>query len=149
MPLKAYEDLKAFKIYYLDVGLLRVSCEIEPDIILDSQAVFREFMGSLTEQLVLQELQAAEIAQSIYYWSEGATSEVDFIFQYRNHIVPVEAKAGLVVHAQSLKVFCAKYKPELAIRTSLRDYRADEKLINLPLYLLWNCRTVMDHEICG
>lgn len=149
IPLKAYEDLKAFKIYYLDVGLLRVSCEIEPDIILDSQAVFREFMGSLTEQFVLQELQAAEIAQSIYYWSEGATSEVDFIFQYRNHIVPVEAKAGLVVHAQSLKAFCAKYEPGLAIRTSLRDYRADEELINLPLYLLWNCRTVMDHEICG
>lgn len=146
IPLKAYEDLKAFKIYYLDIGLLRVSCEIEPEIILDAQAVFKEFMGALTEQFVLQELQAIEIAQSVYYWSEGATSEVDFIFQYHNKIIPVEAKAGLSVHAQSLRVFCKKYEPKLAIRTSLRNYRTDNGLINLPLYLLWNCKSVLDDE---
>ncbi len=146
IPLKAYEDLKAFKIYYLDVGLLRVSCEIEPDIILDAQAVFKEFMGALTEQFVLQELQVAEISTGIYYWSEGASSEVDFIFQYHNKIVPVEAKAGLSVHAQSLRVFCNRYQPELAIRTSLRNYRVDGGLINLPLYLLWNCRAILDEE---
>ncbi|MCD7714960.1 MAG: AAA family ATPase [Lachnospiraceae bacterium] len=146
LPLKAYEDLKAFKIYYLDVGLLRVSCEIEPDIILDAQAVFKEFMGSLTEQFVIQELQAAQIAPSIYYWSEGASSEVDFIFQYHNKIIPVEAKAGLAVHAQSLRVFCSKYEPETAIRTSLRGYRTDGSLVNLPLYLLWNCRQVLDER---
>lgn len=146
IPLKAYEDLKAFKIYYLDVGLLRISCEIEPDIILDEQAVFREFMGSLTEQFVLQELQTAQIAPGIYYWSENSRSEVDFIFQYHNNIIPVEAKAGLSVHAQSLRVFCKKYEPKFAIRTSLRNYRLDDGLINLPLYLLWNCKAVLDEE---
>lgn len=144
LPLRAYEDLKAFKIYFLDVGLLRTACEIEPDIILDSVAVFKEFMGALTEQFVLQELQAAEIAPNIYYWSEGATSEVDFIFSYKNKIVPVEAKAGLAVHAQSLKVFCKKYEPEIAIRTSLKDYRMDNNLLNLPLYLLWNVKRILD-----
>lgn len=87
LPLKAYEDFKAFKIYHLDVGLLRVLCEIEPQIILDSEAVFKEFSGTLTEQYVLQELQAAEVAPNIYYWSEGATSEVDFIFSYENYII--------------------------------------------------------------
>lgn len=146
IPLKAYEDLKAFKIYYLDVGLLRISCEIEPDIILDEQAVFREFMGSLTEQFVLQELQTAQIAPGIYYWSENSRSEVDFIFQYHNNIIPVEAKAGLSVHAQSLRVFCKKYEPKFAIRTSLRNYRVDDGLINLPLYLLWNCKAVLNEE---
>lgn len=143
LPLKAYENLKAFKIYFLDVGLLRTACEIEPEIILDSVAVFKEFMGALTEQFVLQELQAAEIAPNIYYWSEGATSEVDFIFSYKNKIVPVEAKAGLAVHAQSLKVFCKKYEPEIAIRTSLKDYRIDDNLLNLPLYLLWNVKRIL------
>ncbi|MCD8110603.1 MAG: AAA family ATPase [Clostridiales bacterium] len=146
IPLKAYEDLKAFKIYYLDVGLLRISCEIEPDIILDEQAVFREFMGSLTEQFVLQELQTVQIAPGIYYWSENSRSEVDFIFQYHNNIIPVEAKAGLSVHAQSLRVFCKKYEPKFAIRTSLRNYRVNDGLINLPLYLLWNCKAVLDEE---
>jgi len=146
IPLKAYEDLKAFKIYYLDIGLLRVSCEIEPDIILDEHAVFKEFKGSLTEQFVFQELQTAQIAPGIYYWSENARSEVDFIFQYHNNIIPVEAKAGLSVHAQSLRAFCKKYEPKFAIRTSLRNYRADGGLINLPLYLLWNCKAVLDGE---
>lgn len=145
MPLKAYEDLKAFKIYHLDVGLLRVLCEIEPEIILDSEAVFKEFMGALTEQFVLQELQTLGIAPTIYYWSEGASSEVDFIFSYKNQIVPVEAKAGLVVHAQSLRVFCNKYEPKTAIRTSLKSYRVENHLLNLPLYQLWNTKEILEN----
>lgn len=145
LPLKAYEDLKAFKIYHLDVGLLRVLCEIEPEIILDSEAVFKEFMGALTEQFVLQEFQAIEISPTIYYWSENATSEVNYIFSYKNKIIPVEAKAGLVVHAQSLKVFCKKYEPKIAIRTSLKNYHVDNNLINLPLYQLWNTKEVLDN----
>lgn len=144
LPLKAYEDLKAFKIYFLDVGLLRTMCEVEPEIILDSVAVFREFMGALTEQFVLQELQAEKIAGSIYYWSEGATSEVDFVFAYRNRIVPVEAKAGMVIHAQSLKLFCRKYEPETALRTSLQNYHRDQQLVDLPLYQIWNIRQILD-----
>lgn len=149
LPLKAYEDLKAFKIYFLDVGLLRMMCEIGPEIILDSTSVFREFMGALTEQFVLQELQAAEVAPNIYYWSEGATSEVDFIFSYKNKIIPVEAKAGLSVHAQSLKVFCKKYEPETAVRTSLRNYRVDQNLLNLPLYEIWNIKQILDENKSG
>lgn len=143
LPLKAYEDLKAFKIYHLDVGLLRVICEIEPEIIIDADSVFKEFMGALTEQFVLQELQALELASSIYYWSEGATSEVDFIFSFQNKIVPVEAKAGLVVHAQSLKIFCNKYSPEVAIRTSLKEYRKDGNILNLPLYELHYLKEIL------
>lgn len=146
LPLKAYEDLKAFKIYFLDIGLLRVMCEIDPGIILDSVAVFKEFMGALTEQFVLQELQTAEIAANIYYWSEGATSEVDFIFSYHNRIIPVEAKAGLVVHAQSLKQFCRKYEPETAIRTSLKEYHRDGYLLNLPLYQMWNLKQILEDD---
>lgn len=146
LPLKAYEDLKAFKIYFLDIGLLRTMCEIGPEIILDSVAVFKEFTGALTEQFVLQELQAADIASSIYYWSEGAASEVDFIFSYKNAIIPVEAKAGLNVHAQSLKVFCKKYQPQTAVRTSLKDYRRDQELLNLPLYQIWNIKQILDES---
>ncbi len=144
LPLKAYEDLKAFKIYHLDIGLLRTMCEIEPSIIIDGEQVFSEFNGSLTEQFVLQELSVQKVSQSIYYWSEGSTSEVDFIFSRSNMIVPVEAKAGLNVHAQSLKVFRGKYSPKVAVRTSLRDIKLDEGLLNLPLYELFNLGKILD-----
>lgn len=140
LPLKAYEDLKAFKIYHLDIGLLRTLCEIETDIILGSEAVFREFNGLLTEQFVLQELQTSDITSGIYYWSSGTTAEVDYVFSYKNNIIPVEAKAGLVVHAQSLKVFCEKYHPKIAIRTSLKEFKVDGVIMNLPLYELWNLK---------
>ena len=143
LPLKAYEDLKAFKIYLLDLGLLRTMCEIEPSLIIEDERIFSEFNGSLTEQFVLQELSSQKIAGSIYYWSEGATSEVDFIFSHGNMIVPVEAKAGLSVHAQSLKVFRGKYAPKVAVRTSLRDFRFDAGLLNLPLYELFNLKNIL------
>lgn len=147
LPLKAYENLKSFKIYHLDIGLLRVQCEIEPEIILDSEAVFKEFMGALTEQFVLQELQTQELTSNIYYWSEGAAAEVDFIFSYKNHIIPVEAKAGLVVHAQSLSSFRRKYEPKISIRTSLKPYRNDNGLVNLPLYQIWTVKEILTEVI--
>ena len=136
VPLKAYEDIKAFKIYHLDIGLFRCMCEIDPSIIIGEETVFAEFRGALTEQFVLQELQTLNLFKTIYYWSEGATSEVDFIFSYGNMVIPCEAKAGLNVHAQSLKVYMEKYNPELAIRTSLKNFRKDGTLLNLPLYEL-------------
>jgi hypothetical protein len=138
LPLKAYEDLKSFKIYHLDVGLLRTLCEIDATIIIEPEAVFREFSGTLTEQFVLQELTSLEIAPSIYYWTEGAMAEVDFIFAYKNMVIPVEAKAGLNVHAQSLKSFRQKYNPKVSIRTSLKGFKVDDGLYNVPLYMLWN-----------
>lgn len=137
LPLKTYEDLKSFKIYHLDIGLLRTMCDIDPSVIVSKEKLFMEFNGSLTEQFVLQELQSLDILSNIYYWSEGAMSEVDFLFSYKNKVIPCEAKAGLNVHAKSLKVFMAKYKPELAIRTSLKDYRKEDSLLNLPLYEIW------------
>lgn len=147
LPLKAYEDLKAFKLYLLDVGLLCALCEIDASVIIEKDAIFKEFMGTLTEQFVLQELQSAEIAKTIYYWSEGATSEVDYLFSYRNKIIPVEAKAGLVVHAQSLKVFCQKYHSEMAIRTSLKPFWIDAPFINLPLYQIWSIKEILDKQL--
>lgn len=146
MPLKAYEDLKAFKVYHLDVGLLRVMCEIEPSVIIGVHQVFQEFMGALTEQFVLQELECYEVAQSIYYWSEN-TSEVDFVFAYDSEVVPVEAKAGINLRARSLQVFRQKYAPNIAVRTSLKDMRSDQGLLDMPLYLLWALNEILENEI--
>ena len=144
LPLKAYEDIRAFKIYHLDIGLFRCMCDVEPSVIIGQETIFAEFRGALTEQFVLQELQTLNLFNNIYYWSEGATSEVDFIFSHNGKVIPCEAKAGLNVRAQSLKVYMAKYTPEVAIRTSLKNYRRDGALLNLPLYELWLLPLILD-----
>lgn len=137
-PLKAYEDLKAFKIYLLDVGLLRVLCELPYETIINADAIYNEFNGLLTEQFVLQELKKISKVNTIYYWSNEFQSEVDFVFAYKNLIIPAEAKAGINVKAQSLKVYMKEYKPKLAIRYSLLNITLDNNILNIPLYAIWN-----------
>jgi predicted AAA+ superfamily ATPase len=143
VPLKAYEDLKAFKLYHLDVGLLRVMSELSPDAILDGIKIFEEFKGALTEQFVLSELSGEDFIRSIYYWTSEATAEVDFVFADSKSIYPVEVKAGENLHSQSLKVYRERYKPSLAIRASLSNLRLDGGLLNIPLYALFNLRNYL------
>ena len=137
-PLKAYEDLKAFKLFHLDVGLLRVMSELSPSAILDSIKIFEEFKGSLTEQFVLSELSGKNFIRNIYYWTSDATAEVDFVFADDRRIYPVEVKAGENLRARSLKVYRERYNPELSIRTSLANLRLDDGLLNVPLFTLFN-----------
>ena len=137
-PLKAYEDLKAFKIYLLDVGLLRVLCELPYDTIIEKDSTYHEFTRLPTEQFVLQELGNVKKVNTIYYWSNEFQSEVDFVFAYKNLIIPVEAKAGINVKAQSLKVYMREYNPKIAIRYSLLNIKLDKHILNIPLYAIWN-----------
>lgn len=137
-PLKAYEDLKAFKIYLLDIGLLRVLCELPYETIIEKDAIYNEFNGLLTEQFVLQELENIKKINTIYYWTNEFQSEVDFVFSYKNLILPVEAKAGINVKAQSLKVYMKEYNPKFAIRYSLLNIKFDNNILNIPLYAIWN-----------
>jgi len=138
LPLKAYEDLKSFKLYLLDVGLLRVMSELHPQAITSGVQIFEEFKGALTEQYVIQELSNILDIKSVYYWSSDATAEVDFVFSLKATVLPLEVKAAKNVYSQSLKVFRDKYQPPLALRTSLANLRSDDGLLNIPLYVLWN-----------
>ena len=137
-PLKAYVDLKAFKIYLLDIGLLRVLCELSYETIIEKDSIYNEFNGLLTEQFVLQELGNIKKVNTIYYWSNEFQSEIDFVFAYKNLIIPVEAKAGINVKAQSLKVYMKEYNPRFAIRYSLLNIKFNNKILNIPLYAIWN-----------
>ncbi len=138
VPLKAYEDLKAFKLYHLDVGLLRVMGELSSDAILDGVKLFEEFKGALTEQFVLAELLGKDFIRSVYYWSSQASAEVDFVFADNREIYPLEVKAGNNLLGKSLKVYRERYHPKLAIRTSPSNLRLDDGLLNVPLYALFN-----------
>lgn len=145
--LKVYQDLKSFKIYLLDIGLLRVLCELDYEIIISKDSIYNEFNGLLTEQFVLQELKSIHRINTVYYWSNEFTSEVDFVFSYKNLIIPVEAKAGINVKSQSLKVFINEYNTKLAIRYSLLNLSLDENKLNIPLYSIWNTEYYIDESL--
>ncbi len=140
IPISAYADLKAFKVFLLDVGLLRAMSKISPKVILDGSKIFEEFKGALTEQYVCQELQNfSEVLETNYYWSSSATSEVDFVISDGLDVYPLEAKARINMNAKSLKLYRDKYSPKWALRTSLLPYEKNEsaRTINLPLYMLF------------
>lgn len=136
IPLKAYEDVKAFKLFTVDVGLLGAMGDIDVRTLIEGNVIFEEFKGALTEQYVLQQLiTIPEIV--IYYWSaERSTAEIDFLIQSSGEVIPIEVKAEENLKAKSLKVFCQKYTPQTAIRTSMSDFRKEDWLINLPLYAI-------------
>lgn len=136
MPLKAYMDFASFKLYMLDVGLLGALSELNAESILEGNDIFVEFKGALTEQYVLQQIVSDTEYKPYYYAGEKSTYEVDFVIQKGKNIVPVEVKAEENLRAQSLKVYCDKFKPEYAVRTSMSDYREQEWMVNIPLYCI-------------
>ena len=136
IPLKAYEDYNAFKLFIADVGLMGAMGDIDVRTLLEGNMIFEEFKGALTEQYVLQQL--ASIRDFvIYYWSaERSTAEIDFLIQYSGEVIPIEVKAEENLQAKSLKAFCKKYSPQTAVRTSMSDFRKEDWLTNLPLYAI-------------
>ncbi len=136
VPLKAYQDLPAFKLYLLDVGLLAAMADLDAKTLLKGNEIFIEFKGALTEQFVCQQIYA-ELFGNPYYWSsETSSGEVDFVLQHSGKIIPLEVKAEENLNAKSLKHFVAAYKLDFGVRTSMSDYRKQEKLVNIPLYAL-------------
>ncbi|MGC9344125.1 MAG: DUF4143 domain-containing protein, partial [Bacteroidales bacterium] len=134
IPLKAYEDFNAFKLFIVDVGLLAAMGNLNVKTLLEGNLIFEEFKGALAEQYVLQQLKTIE-EMVIYYWSsEKSSGEIDFILQYKGDIYPVEVKAEENLQAKSLKSFYQKYPNTKAIRTSMSDYRKEDWLTNIPLY---------------
>lgn len=140
IPISAYADLKSFKVFLLDVGLLRAMSRVSPKVILEGSRIFEEFKGALTEQYVCQELQNySDVLETNYYWSSSATAEVDFLVSDGWDVYPLEVKAGVTMNAKSLKLYREKYSPKWALRTSLLMYEKNEasKTINIPLYMLF------------
>ena len=138
IPLIAYQDTSAFKLYILDVGILGAMTRIDEKILLEGNEIFTEFKGSFTEQFVLTELKSNKDIP-IFYWSaEKATAEIDFLIQLGTSVIPIEVKASENLQAKSLKTFIEKYKTTKNVRTSMSNYRKEEKLINIPLYSIGN-----------
>ena len=134
LPLQAYEDLKAFKLFVVDVGLLGCMVGLRQNTLLNGNELFTEFKGALTEQYVCQQLKTIEDLRVYYYTNDRGSCEIDFVVDTGERIIPVEVKAEVNLRAKSLKVYQEKFAPEVSVRTSMADYKKQERLVNLPLY---------------
>ncbi len=142
IPLSAYQDFSAFKLYILDVGLLCAMSNIDAQTILEGNEIFNEFKGSLTEQYVLCQLKQCTDLNIFYWSSDKGKSEIDFITQIGKRNIPIEVKASENLQAKSLKTFIEKYNSKTNIRTSMSNYRKEENLINIPLYNIGNIEKI-------
>lgn len=136
VPLKAYIEFSAFKLYLLDVGLLGALSELDAKTILEGNAIFVEFKGAMTEQYVLQQLISDTEYTPYYYTETKSEGEIDFLIQKGMDVIPIEVKAEENLRAKSLKVFCDKYQPKVAIRTSMSNYREQGWMTNIPLWVV-------------
>ncbi len=138
LPMDAYSDKQAFKIFLLDVGLLGAMSKLDPRIILQGHELFQEFKGSLTENYVAQELHD-KYFDGLYYWTSEGIAEVDFIVSEDNRIFPLEVKSGMTKKKKSLLVYEEKYSHSeyhspILSRATLMNFARDGKIVNYPLY---------------
>ena len=136
LPLKAYEDFKAFKLFMLDVGLLSCMTRLRRETLIDGNELFGEFKGALTEQYVLQQLKTFKGIETYYWTNDRGNAEIDFIVDNGNEAIPIEVKAEVNLQAKSLKTYREKFHPRLSIRTSMANYKDEGWLLNLPLWAL-------------
>lgn len=141
IPLRAYVDLKAFKLFIVDVGLLGCMAGLRQRTLLDGDDFFVEFKGALTEQYVCQQLKTIEDLGVYYYTNDRGSCEIDFVVDTGEQIVPIEVKAEINLRAKSLKTYRERFEPELSVRTSMADYKKEDWLLNLPLYAIENIAT--------
>lgn len=136
-PLSAYFETDAFKLFFLDVGLLGAMSNLDPKIILDGDKLFTEFRGALAEQYVFSELTASG-HNLWYYKKDKPTREVDFLIERENEIIPIEVKSGTKTYAKSFGDFIHENKTKYAIKTSLVEHRPVNKgsVEYLPLYMV-------------
>lgn len=134
LPLPAYGDTNAFKVFMLDVGLLAAMSDIPVKVIVAENQLFSEFNGAFTENYVAQ---AIAMKQSpLYYWTSEGIAEVDFVVRHEAKIYPLEVKSGGSRRKKSLLVYDQKFQPDLLLRASIMNFKLDGKVLNYPLYLI-------------
>lgn len=145
LPLIAYQDLDAFKLFIVDVGLLSALTNLDVKTILEKTQIFEEFKGAIAEQYVYQQLKSVDDIP-IFYWSnDSSRSEIDFVIQHGEYVVPVEVRAEKNLKAKSLNNFIQEYKSKKSVRTSLADYKLnDNNLYDIPLYAISNIEEIIE-----
>lgn len=134
MPLKFYEDITAFKLFLLDVGLLGALSQMEPAQMLVSNKAMAESKGAFTENYVLCQLLCRQDIFTYYYSRDDARLEIDFLAQHQGDITAIEVKAEENLRSKSLRTFCTANADVHALRFSMSPYREQDWMKNIPLY---------------
>jgi len=134
IPLAAYDDISAFKLYALDVGIMRKMAKLPASVYAEGSRLFTEFKGAIIENYILQSL-VAQFEDQPGYWTSGNTAEIDFLVQYENNIIPIEVKSDENIRSRSLQLYQQKFNPSLRIRYSLKNLVYQDGLLNIPYFL--------------
>ena len=134
LPLGGFEDISAFKLFMVDVGLLGAKSGLDAKTLIDGNEIFGQYKGALTEQYVLQQFKSIDDMVTYYWTPNEGIAEIDFLIQISGCVIPVEVKAAENLKAKSLRSFQDKYHPSFSVRTSMSDYREELTMTNIPLY---------------
>ncbi|MBF0449376.1 MAG: ATP-binding protein [Candidatus Magnetomorum sp.] len=143
MPLAVYTDLSSFKLYMADTGLLVMKSGLAYQTVLSNLETDNIFLGSLAENYVAQELSSN--GYPLFYWESKGMSEIDFLLQNGEQIIPVEVKAGTHTRSKSLSVFVKKYRPNYSIRISAKNFGFENQVKSVPLYAVYNICLTNEH----
>lgn len=135
MPLKIYEDILSFKMYYSDVGLLSMKVGIPANNVIHDLNISDKMRGMLAENYVAQELTVRGVTP--YYWASDNQAEVDFVIQKEEYVIPIEVKSADNVRAKSLGIYRGKYNPEFCVRVSAKNFGFENGIKSIPLYALF------------
>jgi len=141
IPLSAYADTSAFKIYLIDVGLLGAMSNLAANTLLHENALFQEFRGAIVENYVAQELVHSNFP--LFYWASQGKAELDFIIEDNGVIYPLEVKSGNSCKKKSLRIYANNYHPKMLIRCSPMNLKKDDDILNCPLYLVEKLRSFL------
>ena len=146
VPLKGYGTKNAFKIYSLDVGLLGAMANIHKEILIQGNELYTTYQGAFVENYVAQHLKSS-LDIDLYYWkSDRGTAEIDFLYESKGKIYPLEVKAGINPKSKSLRSYHDRFHPPSLIRTTLLNFRQDEKICNIPLYAISSLSNLLPHH---
>ena len=149
LPLSGMADSTYFKVYMSDVGLLRKKSNVNYRTILDGDVSYIHYKGALTENYVMTQLKTMGIDS--YFWRTKADAEIDFITDYEGILLPIEVKSADNTKAKSLHLFCNRYHPKLAVKTSLKNVGdnmdGDTHVWSIPLYCIFRLKEYVTHEM--
>ena len=134
LPLSAYDDLSAFKVYLCDGGLLRRMAQLPSEVLWTDAPLYVEFKGAMAENMILQSL-VAQFEVMPRYWTSEATAEVDFLLQNGTSIIPVEVKSGTRLGGKSLGLYINRFGVTTALRYSMNNLKRDGAILNIPITL--------------
>ena len=145
-PLSFSADAAYFKVYAADVGLLRRMAGVDFRVILEEMEHYDRFRGALAENYVQNQLM--QMGYTPYFWRSGNQAEVDFVFEDRGKVIPVEVKSAENTRAKSYRLFCSRFGVKKGFKLSLKNLainvEQETETISLPLYLIQTIERYLD-----